>query len=273
MCESCGCNREEDFRVETGAGESSGFHVHRGEDGKAHVHRHPPAARNLDVHQSVLSENDRLAERNRGYFQARKVNVLNLISSPGAGKTALLERTLADLSDSVRMAVVVGDLATENDARRLRGRGAEVIQVTTGTLCHLDAAMIRSSLEALDLDEVDHLFIENVGNLVCPASFDLGESLRVVLLSVTEGEDKPLKYPPAFKAADLVILTKTDLIEATGFDRAAALDTLRRVAPQASVIELSARTGEGLEAWYRYIAEDLNEARHVRGDKGGHDGE
>jgi hydrogenase nickel incorporation protein HypB len=290
MCESCGCNREDNFGVSTGKEDGTGFHVHRNADGHLHVHRHEPeessgpipggvgggdqhaSTRRLDVRQSVLSANDRQAERNRGFFEARKVRVLNLMSSPGAGKTTLLERTLRDLSGFVRMAVIVGDLATENDARRLRECGAEVIQVTTGTLCHLDAGMVRSAVEALDLDAVDLLFIENVGNLVCPASFDLGESGRVVLLSVTEGEDKPLKYPPIFKAADLVVLTKTDLQEAAGFDRDSALATLQRVAPQARVIEVSSRSGEGLEDWGRYIAEEAgmrtNAGVHVQGNGG-----
>ncbi len=279
MCESCGCNREEDFGLSTGKEGGTGFHVHRNADGHLHVHRHQPgehagpnpedgghtaSTRRVEVRQSVLSANDRQAERNRGFFQARNVRVLNLMSSPGAGKTTLLERTLRDLSGFVRMAVIVGDLATENDARRLREHGAEVIQVTTGTLCHLDAGMVRSALDAIDLDKVDLLLIENVGNLVCPASFDLGESGRVVLLSVTEGEDKPLKYPPIFKAADLVVLTKTDLQEAAGYDRDLALETLRSVAPQARVIEVSARSGDGLEDWGRYIAEETRVYENLR---------
>ncbi len=276
MCDTCGCNREEPFHVHTGytdpertEGHSSHFHIHRSEDGHAHVHGHshphdgiegdsdPGATRTLAVNRGILGANDRLAEQNRGFFRAKNVRVINLLSSPGAGKTALLERTLEDVPDGIRSAVIVGDLATENDAERLRGRGAEAVQITTGTLCHLDARMVATAAEALDLEKVDLLFIENVGNLVCPASFDLGECLRVVLHSVPEGEDKPLKYPPVFKAADLVLLTKTDLAEASGFDRDRVLKNLARIAPQARVIELSSRTGEGMDQWYAYLAEPL----------------
>ncbi len=268
MCDACGCNREEPFAVHTDGRESGDagghpghVHVHRDARGHARVHTHGPGddgggnPRNVDVNRSVLEANDRLAEQNRGFFRAKNVRVMNLVSSPGAGKTALLERTLAEFGDRARMGVIVGDLATENDARRLRGRGAEVVQVNTGSLCHLDARMVMTALEAVDLDGMDLLFIENVGNLVCPSSFDLGEQLRVVLLSVPEGEDKPLKYPPVFKGADLVLLTKTDLVEAVGFDRECGVDNIRRIAPQARILEVSSRTGAGMEAWYRYLEE------------------
>jgi hydrogenase nickel incorporation protein HypB len=197
--------------------------------------------------------NDHLAMHNRERFAREKVAVLNLMSSPGAGKTRLLELTLGDLAGSLRMAVIVGELATENDARRLRGSGAAVVPITTGTMCHLEANMIDRACNQLDLASLDVLFIENVGNLVCPASFDLGEGLRVVLMSVTEGEDKPLKYPPMFKLADVVLVTKTDLVSAAGVDLATAIHNIHQVAPQARVIELSARTGDGLDDWYSYL--------------------
>ena len=207
----------------------------------------------LPVGQSLKAKNAALAQENRTRFQAKGLLVLNVLSSPGAGKTALLERTLTDLAGQVRGAVIVGDLATDNDARRLRRSGAPAVQITTGTICHLEAAMVARACEQLDLDALDLLIIENVGNLVCPATYDLGESLRVVLFSVTEGEDKPLKYPTMFKVADVVLISKSDLAEPTGFDRPAALENIRRMAPQAQVLELSARTGQGLPAWYEFL--------------------
>jgi hydrogenase nickel incorporation protein HypB len=190
---------------------------------------------------------------NREKFRSAGVTVLNVMSSPGAGKTRLLERTLDDLNGEFRMAVITGDLQTENDARRLEGRGAPIIPVTTGTMCHLEADMISRSCKSFDLGEIDLLVIENVGNLVCPASFDLGEEARVVLMSSTEGEDKPLKYPPMFKLADIVLLTKLDIAEAAGFDRDSAIANIRKVAPQAEIIGLSAQTGEGIEDWYAFL--------------------
>ncbi|MFH0795392.1 MAG: hydrogenase nickel incorporation protein HypB, partial [bacterium] len=205
-----------------------------------------------------------LAERNRGYFKAKKVLCLNILSSPGSGKTTLLERTFAELHGHLRAAVIVGDLATDNDARRLRSCNIPVVQVTTGSVCHLDSEMITRALDDLDLDNRDLLVIENVGNLVCPASYDLGEAARVVLLSVTEGEDKPLKYPVIFKSAQVVIITKTDLAQAAGFDREAALSNLKRVAPQAAILELSARTGEGMSAWCERLRSWTEKAGKVR---------
>jgi len=207
----------------------------------------------IDIREAILSKNEQLAQNNRALFQKKGLLVLNLLSSPGAGKTALLERTLADLKGRVRAGVIVGDLETDNDARRLRGTGAPVVQVITGSVCHLEAGMVARALESLDLGALEVLFIENVGNLVCPASYDLGEAVRVVLFSVTEGEDKPLKYPVMFKTADLVIVTKTDIAGAVGFDRETALENIRRVAPQAKLLELSARSGEGMEGWYAFL--------------------
>jgi hydrogenase nickel incorporation protein HypB len=164
-----------------------------------------------------------------------------------------LERTLEALSGKLRLAVITGDLQTDNDARRLRGKGAPVIPITTGTLCHLEASMVEKACREIELTTIDLLFIENVGNLVCPAAFALGEQLRIVVLSTTEGEDKPLKYPLAFKSADVVIISKTDLAEAAGFQRDTALTNLHFIAPQARVLELSARTGAGLEAWLQLL--------------------
>jgi hydrogenase nickel incorporation protein HypB len=274
MCDSCQCNRNEPFQIHTGhpAAERDvshshshshghGHHDHDHEhshphegDGHHHPHEHEEGHSHVvPLHQSLLAHNDRHAERNRGYFDAKGVVAINLISSPGSGKTTLLARTLEVLANEMAMAVIVGDLATENDAARMRGKGAEIVQITTGTLCHLDAVMVERAARALDLAHTNLLFIENVGNLVCPSSFDLGENLRVVLLSVTEGEDKPLKYPPVFQSADLILITKSDLAEATGFDRETAFRNLKTIAPRAEIVELSARTGAGLEPWLDFL--------------------
>ena len=209
--------------------------------------------RGVVVRERLLVKNDAQAMRNRELFRARGVLAINLLSSPGSGKTALLERTLGDLAGETPTGVIVGDLATDNDARRLRRPGVEVVQITTGNVCHLEAAMIDRALAGMNLDHLRLLFIENVGNLVCPASYDLGEELRIVLLSVTEGEDKPLKYPKMFKLADLVVVTKLDLAPFVDFDREAVLRNIAEVAPQAAVLEVSARTGQGLEGWYAYL--------------------
>jgi len=197
-----------------------------------------------------LDGNDRQAARNRGRFRDLGLTALNLVSSPGAGKTALLERTLAEFGRDTPCAAVVGDLATDRDARRLGRWKAPVAQITTGSACHLDAFMVAHAVDRLDLAGARLLFIENVGNLVCPAAFDLGESVRVVLLSAAEGEDKPLKYPPIFKSADVVLLTKIDVAGVLGFDVEEAAENVRRMAPQARIVRLSARSGAGLDQWY-----------------------
>jgi hydrogenase nickel incorporation protein HypB len=208
----------------------------------------------IQVQQGLLGKNNKLAGRNRELFREKGLLVLNVVSSPGSGKTALLERTLTTLAASgIRCGVIVGDLATDNDACRLRRAGARAAQITTGNVCHLEAGMVERAASEMGLDGLDLLVIENVGNLVCPASYDLGEDLRVVLLSVTEGEDKPLKYPQIFKTAHIVMVSKTDLAGPAGFDRAAALNNIRRVAPQAEVFETSARAGEGMEHWCAYL--------------------
>jgi hydrogenase nickel incorporation protein HypB len=204
----------------------------------------------IAIEQRVLGRNDEAAQRNRAFFRERGVGVVNLVSSPGAGKTTLLERLLGDLRERVRMAVVVGDLQTDNDARRLRGKGARVEQITTGTVCHLEADMVWRAISTFDLAELDVLIIENVGNLVCPAGYDLGEDVRIAVLATTEGEDKPLKYPTMFKSAHMVLINKTDIGGVVGFDRDAALQSLSRVAPQAATYEVSARTGQGLARFY-----------------------
>ena len=212
-----------------------------------------PAPTTVPVGESLKARNDRQARANRDRFRGHGLLVLNLLSSPGSGKTTLLERTLSEYGQRRRVGVVVGDLQTDNDARRLAGRGGPVVPITTGTVCHLEADMVARACAGLDLAALDVLVIENVGNLVCPASFDLGEGVRVVVLSTTEGEDKPLKYPRAFKTAQVVVVSKTDIAEAAGFDRDAALKIVCEVAPQAEVLELSARTGAGMDRWYAYL--------------------
>jgi hydrogenase nickel incorporation protein HypB len=203
----------------------------------------------VEVRQAVLKKNDLLARQLRGNFARAGVYVVSLVSSPGSGKTAFLRETLRRLAGLSRVAALVGDLATENDAVRLRESGAPVRQITTGSVCHLDADMVSNALAGWDLAALDFLFIENVGNLVCPASYDLGEDLRAVLLSVTEGEDKPQKYPVIFNTADLAVITKMDLAAAAGFDRARAHRCVEEVRPGLEVLEVSAQSGQGMEAW------------------------
>jgi hydrogenase nickel incorporation protein HypB len=215
--------------------------------------RRPGDPRTVVVDPLMLGRNAERAADNRRRFARHGVTVLNVLSSAGSGKTTLLVRTLAELASRLRAAVIVGDVATDADARRFAAAGVPVVQVTTGNLCHLEAGLVAEAARAFDLDRLDLLVVENVGNLVCPASFDLGEDARIVLLSVTEGEDKPLKYPPAFKAADAIVLTKTDLTKAAEFDRGLALEHVAAVAPRAPLFEVSARTGHGLQAWYEFV--------------------
>jgi hydrogenase nickel incorporation protein HypB len=204
----------------------------------------------VHVRQNILKRNDELAHHLRQRFQAAGVFVVSLVSSPGSGKTAFLEKTLTLLKQQQhRPAALVGDLATDNDAARLARSQAPVKQITTGTLCHLEAAMIEKALEDWNLNELDYLFIENVGNLVCPSSYDLGENLRLVLLSVTEGEDKPLKYPTIFNSSDVAVVTKVDLADAVEFDWNAANANIQAVRPGMPVLRVSAKTGQGMDAW------------------------
>ena len=216
---------------------------------------HPPTPRILEVRTRILKANDELARDLRREFAAAGVLTVNLVSSPGSGKTALLEETLRRLrAAGARVAAVVGDLETDRDARRLARSGAAVRQINTHGLCHLEADMVRAHLADWDLGGLDYLFIENVGNLVCPTSWDLGESVWLVLVSVPEGEDKPLKYPGLFNTADAVALTKLDLAGACGFDRAAVLANLAAVRPGIPVFETSATTGAGIDAWLEWLA-------------------
>jgi hydrogenase nickel incorporation protein HypB len=215
----------------------------------------------VEVRHKVMKQNDLLARALRQRFREAGVCVISLVSSPGSGKTALLEKTLSLLRQQWRVAALVGDLATENDAARLARSQAPVKQITTGTICHLEAAMIEKALEGWNLNELDLLFIENVGNLVCPSSYDLGENLRIVLTSVTEGEDKPLKYPTIFNTADVALITKIDLTKAVEFDLAAAHQSIQSVRPGMQILEVSAKTGEGMEEWLQFLASWLAESR------------
>ena len=209
----------------------------------------------VELRRGILKKNDELAAGLRASYAAAGVLVLNLVSSPGTGKTALLERTLRELrARGARAAALVGDLETDNDARRLASSGAPVRQINTHGICHLEAEMIGRHLEGWELAGLDYLFIENVGNLVCPSSYDLGEKIRVVLLSVTEGEDKPLKYPTLFNSADAAVITKMDIAGACGFDRELALRNINEIRPGIRIFETSAKTGAGMEEWLAYLA-------------------
>ena len=215
----------------------------------------------VPLERKVLSENDRIAAELRGRFAQRGILVLNFISSPGSGKTALLERTLESFPAATRVAVLTGDIQTDNDAVRLARFGFPVKQITTGGTCHLDARMIKRALADWKLDDLEILFIENVGNLVCPASYDLGEAAKIVVLSVTEGEDKPLKYPAMFFRSELLVLNKIDLLPHVPFKIEAARENARRVHPGIEIIEVSCLTGEGLPQWQRWLESRVPAAR------------
>lgn len=248
MCDTCGCN------VTSG-------NEHLVKAGGRHA-RTPEGREAVSVLQSLLHENDHAATHNRQHLDAHGVLAINLMSSPGAGKTSLLEAAIELLKDKYRCAVVEGDLETENDAERIRRHGIPAVQITTGNACHLDAHMVHDALHRLELDRIDILFIENVGNLICPASFDLGQHRNITLLSVPEGDDKPAKYPVMFRAADLVVLTKTDLLPYLDeFEPARAEKNLRRLASQALLFRVSSRTGEGMESWVDWLHGEVRDQR------------
>ena len=230
-----------------------------------HDHTHDHASRKILVEENLLAKNQRLATANRASFAAHQLFVLNLVSSPGSGKTSILERTLTDLKDSLQFSVLEGDQQTANDADRIAATGAPVKQINTGAGCHLDAHMIGHGVENFDLQATDILMIENVGNLVCPASFDLGEDHKVAVLSVTEGEDKPLKYPQMFQAADLMLINKIDLLPYLRFDVEQCKAFARQVNPQIKIIELSCHSGEGMSEWYDWLTLGVNRKCEVRG--------
>ena len=235
MCDDCGCEHDHD-------------HDHGQHD--------DIQVREIKVNTPIFAANDRVAERNRGFFAAHDLFVTNVVSSPGSGKTTLLAKTIEHFKTDIRTGVIAGDLETDLDASRIRKTGAQVFQITTGQLCHLDAEMVARAMKSMDLKTLDMLMIENVGNLVCPAGFDLGENVRIVLLSITEGEDKPLKYPPMFRFADVVVITKTDLAPYVDCDRGKMIENVFTVNPAATIFELSAKTGDGMKDWYNFLIKE-----------------
>lgn len=226
-------------------------HAHDGDD-KPHVHG--PNGEIISLEQAVLSKNDQIAERNRGWFEGRGVLALNLVSSPGAGKTTLLERTIREIGQSRPVYVIEGDQMTTNDADRVRAAGAKAIQINTGAGCHLEADMIRDAVKTLDPEQGAILLIENVGNLVCPSMFDLGEKMKVAVISTTEGEDKPLKYPHMFRASEVVVINKIDIAEIVEFDEEECRRNIAEVNPQAKVISVSAKTGANFKIWLEVLS-------------------
>jgi hydrogenase nickel incorporation protein HypB len=264
MCTTCGCGPKElSDHAHDHDGHEHSHHSH--DDGHTHGpahdhtqghHSHKDSTRTvITIEEDILAKNNRLAAFNRALFKDRGIFVLNLVSSPGSGKTTLLERTLRDLSTTYRFSVIEGDQQTDNDARRIAATGVAVCQINTGAGCHLDAHQVMHGTESFDLDNLDVLMIENVGNLVCPASFDLGEHHKVTVLSTTEGEDKPLKYPQMFRNSTVMLLNKIDLLPYLDFDVEKCKEYARRVNPAIIIFELSARTGEGMDAWYRWLGE------------------
>ncbi|HXH56630.1 hydrogenase nickel incorporation protein HypB [Iamia sp.] len=270
MCSTCGCAGDGDPVITDPAHVHSHDHDHDHEPGHSHGHGHshdgegaaphvqaPVTTETLTLEQKVLAENDLGAARNRGWFDGRGILALNLMSSPGAGKTTLLVRTITDLAGRRELSVVEGDQETLFDAERIRATGTKVVQINTGSGCHLDADMLARGLRVLDPAVGSVVLIENVGNLVCPALFDLGESARVVIMSVTEGGDKPLKYPHMFRSADLLILNKVDLLPYVDFDVGRCTADARRLKPDLEVLAVSATTGDGLDQWYAWLDRTL----------------
>jgi hydrogenase nickel incorporation protein HypB len=271
MCTTCGCGNAE---VTIDGQDADAMHEHVGSDGKvyrhvhSHTHPHRPrghdaahvhalvgeSSRHVQIERDILARNDTFALANRAAFERQGVLALNLVSSPGSGKTTLLVRTIAALAGKTPLGVIEGDQQTSLDAERIRGAGAVAVQINTGKGCHLDAQRVQQALTALALPQNALLFIENVGNLVCPAAFDLGEACKVVILSVTEGEDKPLKYPDMFAASRLMLLNKCDLLPYLEFDVQRVIENARRINPAIEVIELSAASGAGMERWLAWVA-------------------
>jgi hydrogenase nickel incorporation protein HypB len=252
MCTTCGCGDPSGTRVGV---------VHQHGDGEVHAHPHPAAARPADgatrtvqIEHDILERNDALATANRIWLADRHILALNMMSSPGAGKTTLLQRTIREIAHERPVAVIEGDQETDLDAARIRATGVPVVQINTGAGCHLDADMLRRGLEALAPADHSVVFVENVGNLVCPALFDLGEAARVVVISVTEGDDKPLKYPHMFAAADLVVINKVDLLPYVDFDVERCTADARRLNPSLEFLPLSVTRGDGLAGWTRWVA-------------------
>src|SRR5271166_1870797 len=294
MCANCGCQGEKTTMLDLQTGETTTFsalHQHASDAGHSHAHdhghgahdhahhqgpyrhstddhvhshhgEHNPSLNIHDVETRILAKNDASAAKNRAWFTGREILALNFVSSPGGGKTTLLERTIRDLAGELPLYVIEGDQATANDGERIRRAGASVVQVNTGTGCHLDAGMVARALSTLKPAPGAIVLIENVGNLVCPALFDLGERAKVVIFSVTEGEDKPLKYPHMFRAATIVILNKIDLLPHLEFSLAKAIANVRQVNAEAIILQTSSRTGEGIAGWYDWLRAQSAAARH-----------
>ena len=270
MCDTCGCGQPGQAVTFTKPGEQSHSHLHTHDHDHTHDHPHhhdheydhdhPHAhdhdhehGRSIEVEQDVLSKNNLLAERNRGFFEAKNILALNLVSSPGSGKTALLERTITDLKKEIHFAVIEGDQQTMQDANRIDSVGCPVIQINTGNGCHLDAEMINRAAKELQVKDNSVLMIENVGNLVCPSLFDLGEASKVVIISVTEGDDKPLKYPTMFSVSDICIINKIDLVPYVDFDIEKCKEYALKVNRNLQFFEVSAKTGDGMKSWYDWL--------------------
>lgn len=262
MCTTCGCGEGEsrieghDHHAHPHDHEHGHSHDHDHHDGQDPAHAHAPGmsqSRMVQIEQDILSKNNEYANANRMLFANKGILTLNLVSSPGSGKTSLLVRTLQDLKDDILLSVIEGDQETSHDADRIRATGASAIQINTGKGCHLDAHQVGHALQQLEPEDSSVVMIENVGNLVCPAAFDLGEAHKVVILSVTEGEDKPIKYPDMFHAADLLLLNKIDLLPYLDFDLDQCLEYAQRVNPGIQVLQVSATTGEGMSDWYQWI--------------------
>ncbi|MBP6759535.1 MAG: hydrogenase nickel incorporation protein HypB, partial [Flavobacterium sp.] len=244
-------------------GNGSHAHSHSHDHDHNHDHHHHDHSHNhikeIDLERDILHQNDLLAERNKGYFEAKNIFAINLVSSPGSGKTSLLERTIADLKKDISFAVIEGDQQTTNDADRIAALEIPVIQINTGKGCHLDSEMISKAVKELSPKDGSMLMIENVGNLVCPSMFDLGENIRVVIISITEGEDKPIKYPDMFYGSQVCIINKIDLLPYLKFDLAKLKDYAKKVNPNLAFFEVSAYTGEGMESWYNFLKQSLNQ--------------
>jgi hydrogenase nickel incorporation protein HypB len=284
MCATCGCSDDSEARLtDLKSGQTivlgahhdhdhehshAGGHDHSHEHDHGHQHTHEPGHPHahgtiVSLEQQVLARNNTLAERVRGWLAGRKILALNLVSSPGAGKTTLLERTIRDLGREIPLSVIEGDQQTLHDAERIQATGCRVVQINTGPACHLDAAMTARALQQLDPQAGSVVMIENVGNLVCPALFDLGEKAKVVIVSVTEGDDKPIKYPHMFRASEVMVLNKIDLLPHVQFDVERCIGHARQVNPKIRVIQLSATRGENLNEWYTWLREQLaRERRH-----------
>jgi len=261
MCNTCGCGQPDDEAVTIRKpGEEGHSHPHHHD---RHDHDHPhyhSNNRTVIVETDILSKNNLIAERNRGYFEAKNIFTLNLVSSPGSGKTTILEKTIAKIKNEVTCAVIEGDQQTMNDANRIDATGASVIQVNTGTGCHLDSEMINQGIKQLNLTENSLLFIENVGNLICPALFDLGETHKIVIISVTEGDDKPHKYPTMFSVSDLCIINKIDLLPYVDFNIEKCKEYARQVNPKIEFIELSATKGDGMDKWTNWLLDKVQKS-------------